>query len=283
MEPRGRSRTPKRIRASASSSQSVGYATPRAMSRSRSRSASASQFGPSYMRTYQSGADVGRYRAAIRHVPRIHYEPKTFDAAGATTLLQLQADTGTAVADSANGFLQQGAAATASAVVLNQIPQGTTTTTRIGRFAQMKKIRLIGTVKAPITAAVCLVKMALVYIPVVDRSVTVMPPFNVIWGAQNPSQQRLIDNVQRFRVLKDWVWQLAGSSSTPSAGTEAFAFDDVIDLKLLDVSWTPTDTTGVFTDMEGGALCLYAMSNGVAGANTSAFISLSSRIYFKDA
>lgn len=282
MEGRGRSRTPKRIRASANNTPvASGYPTPRSMSRSRSRSRSASA---SRVRTSAAGHfDNSTYAAAgVSRINRgLRLEHKTFDALGSNTVGQLLLDTSTAVADSANGFLLQGAAATASAVVLNQVPQGTTNTTRIARFMQMKKIRLIGSVSASSTATIQQVRFALVYIPVVDRSVTVLPPHNVIWGAQNARNQRVIDNVERFRVLKQWTYVLTGNSATPATGQEIFGFDDMVDLKDLETSWTQTDTTGVFTNMECGALCLYGHGTAAAGT-TAASLNYSSRLYFRD-
>lgn len=280
MEARGRSRTPKRIRAPPSPAVAAsGYSTPRNMSRSRSRSVSRSR-----SRSQAAGHSeiVSASIAGSLRVNRgLRLEHKTFDAFGSTAVGQVAADNSTAVADSANSFLKQGANATASAVVLNQVPQGTTNTSRIGRYMRMKKIRLIGSILSNSATTTCHARFALVYIPVVDRGVTVLPPQNTIWGAQDARQQRVIDNVERFKVLKQWVYVLTGNSTTPATGEEIFSFDDMIDLKKLETSWTPADTSGIFTDMECGALCLYAHSNQPAGT-TAAQINFSSRLYFED-
>lgn len=205
--------------------------------------------------------------AAKRASARRQYpEGKTFDVVAVTSTLNIQLDATTAVADSANGYVAQGAAAAASAVVLNQVPLGTTSTTRIGRRINMKRIRITGAVLSPTGAAKGeVIKIALVYIPTQDRGVTVMPPYNVIWGSQNPVAQRVIDNSDRYKVLKNWTLNVSGDRDAVTTGLEAQYCDDMIDLKGLLCEWTQADTTGSFNDMEKGALCLYGCSTAVTG------------------
>jgi len=208
---------------------------------------------------------------------RAHKEHKFFDVGG-TTFVQINADQSTAVADSANGYLLQGAAATASAIVLNQVPVGTGPTNRIGRVMTMKNLHIRGVVQTG-GDFVEFVAMYLVYIPRLDRNTTTMPPHNVITGAQDSRTQTVVQNAPRFKILKKWQWKLSGQANAAS-NTEASGqiFDDMVSLRSLPTRWTTADTTGSFNDMEEGALCLYAQNS----QGNAAPIQFTTRIYFND-
>lgn len=237
---------------------------------------------------YQTSARVFRAPKAVNNAVRaqsrvLTVEGKTFDPVAVTTTLQMFLDTSTAVADSANGYIKQGSAANASAIVINQVPIGTTSTTRIGRRVNMKSLRVTGAFLAPTGIQFGLsAKLALVYIPTLDRGTTVMPPYNVIWGFQDPVAQRVIDNSDRFRVLKNWTCNIIGDRDAATTGKEALYFDEMINLKGLITEWKQTNTDGSFNDMERGALCLYGCGSGGAGATTSILLNFTCRLYYED-
>lgn len=221
-------------------------------------------------------------RAAVRAASLgVGQEKKTFDI-NATAPTALWADTSTAVATSANGYLAQGAAAPASAIVINQIPQNTSAVTRIGRKALMKALHIRGRHYCQSGgSSAAMTALYLVYIPVLDRTVTTMPPHNVITGAQDPETQTVVDNAQRFKILRKWQFNMIGDLDAASTGQEQHLIDEMVPINR-EVCWNKEDTTGVFDNMERGALCLYAQGTGASGATTSAIFQLTTRLYFAD-
>jgi len=200
----------------------------------------------------------------------------TFDAVVLNTNTLL-ASSNAAVAVSASGYITNAA----SAMVLNQVPQGTTSTTRLGRKMYMRKIRIQGTIAQPAAGTVNTVRMALVYIPRLDRGTTTMPPQNVVWTTQDPRENRVLNNSDRFKVLRQWVYTLMGNTTTPATGTELLHFDEMVDVNR-HTTWTQADTTGVFDNMEEGGLCIYAHGPNTTASGLAPTIVFTSRLYFED-
>lgn len=202
----------------------------------------------------------------------------TFDAVtlAATNVLRLSSDA--AVAVSASGYITTDS----SAMVLNQVPQGTTSTTRLGRKMQMTGIRIVGRIMATTAGAFYNpVRLALVYIPKLDRATSTMPPQNVIWTTQDPHSQRVLNNSDRYKVIRSWTFDVLGDRDAVTSGKEAYSVDEMVPLDHQTV-WTQADTTGVFDNMEEGGLCIYGqgIQSNVSG-NFFTF-TFSSRLYFKD-
>jgi len=233
-----------------------------------------------------------RLRSAVRRVRRVHALPyanraaskpeiKTFDV-GQTTPVNLYADSSTAVANSAGGYLLA-TAAIASAIVINQIPQGSSPVTRIGRKCRMTAVHIRGMIAIGQAGAdTAKAALCLVYIPRLNTGTTTMPPQNLLHGAQNPNTQRVIQYSSRFIILRRWDFNLMGDRNACTTGREQEVFDEVIKLGSKELAFTSADSTGVFDDMTEGALCLYAMSNTAAAADTSCLLTLSTRVYFYD-
>jgi len=222
---------------------------------------------------------VAQNRAAIRAVTGrlgAGRDNLTFDAVVLGTNL-LSPASNSAVAVSATGYITN----QASAHVLNQVPQGTTSTTRLGRKMYMRKVRIQGTVSQAAASTLNTVRMALVYIPRLDRGTTTMPPQNVIWTSQDPRENRVLNNSDRFKVLRQWVHVLMGNSTTPATGTELIHFDEMVDVNR-HTTWTQADTTGVFDNMEEGGLCLYVHGPNTVASGLAPVISYTSRLYFED-
>jgi len=209
-------------------------------------------------------------RAIMRQNPKGR-ENLTFDAVPAGYMV---ADNIAVVAVSASGYLTAGA----SAHVLNQVPQGTTSTTRIGRKMKMTKLRILGHIASGSTSATQVARVALVYIPRMTDTVTTMPPQDAIWGTQNSLAHRVLNNSDRYKVIREWRFLIGGQNSAPSAGTEAYSIDEMIDINRQTV-WTKEDTTGSFDNMKEGALCLYV--NGTLNGN-GARLTYQPRLYFED-
>jgi len=226
-------------------------------------------------------SQYNRRRAAVRRVALtrgLKPETKTFDPVVLDTNL-LYADSSTAVAVSASGYITTAS----SAMVLNQVPQDATSTGRVGRRLTMKAIHLRGKIVAPTLAGQNsgLVRLALVYIPQMDRTVTTMPPQTAIWTLQRPESLRVLNNASRFRILRQWTYRIAGDSDTPTTGLEVHELDEMVKLNL-DTTWTQANTTGSFDAMEEGGLCLYAQGDMTAGATSSTIVAFVARLYFHD-
>lgn len=200
----------------------------------------------------------------------------TFDAVVLATNT-LSATSNAAVAVSASGYITAGA----SAHVLNQVPQGTTSTSRLGRKMFMRKIRIQGSIAQPAAGTVNTCRIALVYIPRLDRGTTTMPPQNVIWTSQDARENRVLNNSDRFKVLRQWVYQLLGNTNAPATGSEVIHFDEMVDVNR-HTTWTQADTTGVFDNMEEGGLCIYVQGPNTVVSGLGATIAYTSRLYFED-
>lgn len=228
----------------------------------------------------QGKARVRLHNAQVRRVQLRNYrsETKTYDAVVLDTNL-LYADSSSAVAVSASGYITT----TSSAMVLNQVPQDATSTGRVGRRITMKSVHIRGKLVGPTAAGQNpgLVRLALVFIPQMDRTVTTMPPQTAIWSLQRPESLRVLNNAGRFRIIRQWTFRIAGDSDAPTTGLELHEVDEMVKLNL-DTVWTQANTSGTFDAMEQGALCLYAQGDMTAGATTSSIFDFVSRLYFED-
>lgn len=210
-------------------------------------------------------------------------ERKTFDVGGTSTIAML-ASQDTAVANSAGGYLLDTAAAS-SAIVLNQVPIGNSSTTRVGRKFTMNALHIRCRILAPAAAAISppLVSVALVLIRTLDRGTTTMPPQNVVFRSQLANTLTNIDNAQRFKILRKWDFMLNGDSDTAGdrTSTSSALIDEMVKLGGRETSFTQADTTGTFDDMETNALCLYVRGTQPAATATCA-VAVCTRLYFTD-
>lgn len=199
----------------------------------------------------------------------------TFDPA--SNGVTLNATSNAPVAVSASGYVT----ASSSAVVLNQIPQGTSTVTRLGRRIFMKAIHIRGQINTSATVQLTQpARVCLVYLPSMDRNATSMPPHNVIWTAQNPLALRQITDNSDFKVLRQWDFVLGGDRDAPTTGQELYLINEMVQLNELETVWSQANTNGSFDDMDKGALCLYLQSFALdANPFTASF---NCRVYFHE-
>lgn len=218
-----------------------------------------------------------QYSAAVRSAFGSGRENKTFDPVVLGTN-GLVCSTDSAVAVSATGYIT----ANASAHVLNQIAQGTTSTTRIGRKVMMKGLLLQGLIaQTAASSAANIVRMCLVYIPRLDRSTTTMPPQNVVWTTQHPVSLRVINNSDRFKIIRQWTHKLMGDVDACATGTEILPFSEYVKLDL-QTSWLQANTDGSFNDMEEGGLALYVQGINTAASGVAPVVQYVARVYFED-
>lgn len=210
---------------------------------------------------------------------RGNLENKFYDPFTASGGKQLDCGNAATLANSAGGYLLT-TAATPGAIVLNQIPQGTTQSTRLGRRMKISGIRLKGFIVAAAAGTVSNCGWMLVH-QKTPNNPSAMPAYTDILVTQHINSLRNVDNNDKLRVLRFWSTIVTGNSTTPSTGTEIVPFDEMIDLKNKDVitEWTAADTTGVYGNMEKGALLLYAISGASPNAPQ---MYCSARLYFDD-
>jgi len=212
-------------------------------------------------------------------------ENKTFDVGG-TAIVAMTASTDTPVATSAGGYLLNGAAAS-SAIVLNQVPLGNSSTTRVGRKLTMKAVHLrikvfASTVAAATVGTNTAVQICLVLVRKNDRTTTALPPHNAVFRGQDMQLLTNIDNADRFKILRKWdCWPLGdGDTAGDRTGQSSFLFDEYVKIPY-EVSWNQADTTGTFDNMEEGALCLYVRGSQPLAIATNALYVVS-RLYYSD-
>lgn len=236
-------------------------------------------------RIYNARKQQAAFRAAPRRARSV--EHKTFDVGGLTPIV-MAADTDTPVATSANAYLAQGAALPASAIVLNQVPIGNSSTTRVGRKLTMNALHVRMQVQTSSGAAAAVgvntaTSVALVLIRTLNTGTTTMPPQNTVFNSQNSLTLTNINNAQRFKVLRRWDFQPIGDDNLAGDRTAASAFfiDEMVKLGGKETTFTQADTTGTFDDMEAGALCLY-VRGAVPAATGGTSVHFIGRLYFSD-
>jgi len=205
------------------------------------------------------------------------YDPWTQDGVKTISL-----GTNSTLADGVGSYVFTGAAGVPGAVVLNQIPQGTQQRARLSRRAQMTGVYIKGhfvTGGAANRLAKC--SISLVHQTTPNNAVA-MPNFTEIWVAQQQNAQRNVDNNDKLKVVKTiGPHVLTGGTTTPNDNSMV-DIDEYIDLtkKEIITSWTQADTTGVYGNMESGALLLYGLSNATV---VDGFVFVGSiRVYFTD-
>ncbi|ALE29791.1 putative capsid protein [Lake Sarah-associated circular virus-43] len=222
-------------------------------------------------RNASKSAQMARYVGRRSNVPG--KDNHTFDPVVLNTNY-LQCDNATAVAVSASGYITPGS----SAIVLNQVSQGTSSTQRIGRKILMTAIHIRAYLRNTTASAdLNMVRVALVYIPEMDRTTTTMPPQNAIWTSQDARELRVIDNADRFKVVRQWTFMLLGDADACATGSEAFAIDEYVKLNL-PTCWLKANTDGSFNSMEKGGLCLYVQGSSALIPVLFPVI----RLYFED-
>lgn len=223
---------------------------------------------PSLLGKYKKPAAAPGYRRS---------EKKTFTI-GTAAIKEMQAATDAAVAVVGDGFLTNDA----GAHCINQVPQGNSAATRIGKKITMRNLYLRARAYAN-TACAQAVSVVLVY----DRNpnaATTMPAFTSIFQFQHSLSQSNVDNAARFKIVRRWNFDIvstAAAGSTSDSPLQIFAIDELVKLKGLETHWTSANTDGSLQAMEQGALHLYCLGEtNVAAADV--YVEYTSRLYYSD-
>jgi len=218
---------------------------------------------------------AGVYGARVARANRMR-ENKTFDPVAGVTAIANCFSTNLAKAGTPFTFAQGG-----SAWVLNQIPIGNSSITRVGRRYSITACALRGSVFAGTTGTTACASLVLVW----DRkpnNITVMPDPTAIFAVQNSSSLTNKDNAPRFKILRRWDWVINGDQDAANqCDNTQIRFDDFVKMKNKVTILTTADTTGELADMVEGALYLYALGDKVTGT-TAPSLNIACRLYFED-
>ena len=168
--------------------------------------------------------------------------------------------------------------------LLNTIPTGNTSNSRVGRKVELKGLQIKATVYSATATKQTHVAVALVWVRNPNKAAT-LPATTDIFVSQSSISLTNRDNASNFKIVRRWDWHIIGNSTTPSTGAELFPFDEYINFKAgkYTSSWTQTSTTGVIADFEQGALILVSLGDAVYGATTTVLATGNARCYYIDA
>lgn len=144
---------------------------------------------------------------------------------------------------------------------LNQIPQGVTESTRVGRKVTIKTIELHGTMSSTFATLAAGDGTAALWL-ILDKQTNGAGPVtsDVITGTVLPHGLRNISNQERFVILKKWVMEM-----NPTAGVSAAYCDrsrPVNYYKRVNIPIEFSSTTGALSELRSNALFLmYGLSN----------------------
>lgn len=159
------------------------------------------------------------------------------------------------------------AASTAATGQLDLIPQGVTESTRIGRKACIKSIQVEATVLLTSAAsAASAVDCRLMLVQDTQANGAQASFADVYNGTAAPTALRNIANSERFKVLKDWRWQM-----NPGAGATT-AYNSVVDhiayYTKCDIPLEFSSTTGAITELKSNHVFLCYGAGGVGNDDT---------------
>lgn len=219
-------------------------------------------------------------RGAIMYRTVGQTENKFYDPWTANGAKRLLGNTAAPVSDSAGAYILA-TAANPGAVVLNQIPQGTTQNTRLGRRAHMTGVRIKGRMLNSSAGATnpTVVSLNLIH-QTTPNNPSSMPAYNAIWTAQSNGALRVVNDADKLKVVRSMSFELIGNVGASTTGKETVDVDEFIDLKKYNIitEWTSADTTGVYGNMERGALLLYVLGSTAEDQDFYGSV----RVYYND-
>lgn len=159
------------------------------------------------------------------------------------------------------------------------VPTGTTVNSRDGTCFNPTSFRVRGLVEAGSTATFNIARNYLVWDYEPKK---VLPAITDVLDAANAFNFPKRENQGRFRIIKQWDYQLTGNTVTPATGMEIMDVDSYVKLpKGLVARCTDADTTGAIGNRIEGALYFITIGNKAAGT-TAAITTVNMRVGFKE-
>lgn len=172
---------------------------------------------------------------------------------------------------------------------LNVIACGVTSQTRIGKRVIMKALQIRGAIVPDTASTPQKVSLILVYVRSVNAvaggTTTALPHVTEILTTRSPNALTNRDYASKFKILRRWDYYLSGVSGTSAAtGNEGRVFEEYIVFKkpLLAQWQAGPNTTGIYSEMEKGALLLISLGNVATAATTNYKFNFQSRLYFTE-
>lgn len=190
---------------------------------------------------------------------------KIYDACSSVTVAMNPA---TAVATTP--FLPNSAA---SAGCLNQVPLGQGSAQRLGRRIICQILRIRAYMPDAVTSTLSTMMTFFLVWDNAPNQAAALPPWTTVFTSQNPTALLSITSSGRFELLRTWDFcyiYAAGTHGTPM-------IDESVNLDNRVTMWTNTNTNGLYTGMQSGALLLYS----VADDNTTSSL-VTTRLYYSD-
>lgn len=167
-------------------------------------------------------------------------------------------------------------------VLVNAIPQGTSSIQRVGKKVLMKALQIRGFINAGTTTIMEKVSVLLVYVRSNNQSTTPTVWADILTTQDNRSLTNR-DNASKFKILRRWDYMVLGNSGTAGQQTSSsgFPFEEYVVFKKPLVSqWTNASTTGEISHFEKGSLHLCCVGNGVTAGTTKPNFYFRTRLYF---
>jgi len=165
----------------------------------------------------------------------------------------------------------------------NTIGTGNSSITRIGKRCIMKAIQIRGAITPSAASVHDEICVMLIYVRSNNLAST-LPAWSEILTSQNSISLTNRDNASKFKILRRWNYNVAGSSTSGSNQTSNmnFLFDEyVVFKKPLVAQWKSASVNGTIDEFEKGSLllCTLGLTNGTGHAALWHF-SGESRVYF---
>jgi len=155
---------------------------------------------------------------------------------------------------------------TGSVTLLPIIPQGPDEINRIGRNVALRSLYIRGRCTNNSTATLNQCVIAIVY----DRqSNKANPAITDVYTSISPNAFRNDENKDRFLILKEWRFNLAGVS-TATLNADHRNINKYMKLPNLPVNYS-TGTTGLIGEINTGGLYLMTFGNTVSGTADATF------------
>lgn len=197
--------------------------------------------------------------------PMVREEMKTFDIGTSTTLV--------CSSDGTTAQTQQ---------LLNTIPTGTSSITRIGKKVLMKALQIRGILEAGSTGVSERCAILLVYVRSNNQAATPTVWADIL-NAQSPISMTNRDNASKYKILRRWDYQVIGNATTAGQQSDktAYAFDEyVVFKKPLISTWTSASVAGTIAEFEKGSLHICCVGNATTAGTLRPAFSFRSRLYY---
>lgn len=166
--------------------------------------------------------------------------------------------------------------------LLNTIPTGNSTITRVGKRVMLKAVHIRGILVGGTATTYDKGSVLLVYIRTPNQAGTLPTMAEILAGAQDSISLTNRDNATRFKIVRRWDYVFSGNATTPNTDQVVYDVDHYVPLKNLPSVWTAGSVAGTIAEFVEGALILITVGYRANGATITPIIAASSRLYFED-